>query len=326
MRTLLLAALLLAAQDADPAKKERPRLPEIKEPVMFNTPEADALLTALQVFPKNNPWNEDVSARPVHADSEKIIASIGAERRIGFNRDMCFILVPPDQKKVDMRITQYGNESDPGPFPVPDNGPIEDWPLNKADLEAIQREGKGDRHLIVVDPVNGMLHEFWRAFKKPAGWEAACEATFDLKTNQLRTTGWTSSDAAGLPIFPALPRYDECERGLVTHALRFTVRRSRREFIYPATHHAGRGKAPEVPAMGQRLRLKASVDVSGYPKHALAIANALKKYGMFVADNGQDWLISTPPDARLQGLDALRQLHGKDFEVIETTGEKDLGR
>ncbi|MBI3857075.1 MAG: hypothetical protein HY293_15420 [Planctomycetes bacterium] len=319
MRFLLLAALLLAAQ-------ERPPMPAIKAPVMFNTPEADALLAALQVYPKNNPWNEEIAERPVHPDSDKIIASIGADRRIGFNRDMCFILVPPDQKKVEVRMTQYGNESDPGPFPVPDNGPIEDWPLNKTELEAIQRDGRGDRHLIVVDPVNGLLHEFWRAFKKPSGWEAACEATFDLKSNKLRPTGWTSSDAAGLPIFPALPRFDECERGELTHALRFTVRRSRREFIYPATHQAGRSKAPEVPAMGQRLRLKASVDVTAFPKHAQAIAVALKKYGMFVADNGMDWLISTPPDARLQGLDALRDLHGRDFEVIETTGEKDLGR
>ena len=104
------------------------------------------------------------------------------------------------------------------------------------------------------------------------------------------------------------------------------MKRSRKEAIYPATHHAGRGKDPAVPAMGQRLRLKASVDVSGYPKHAKAIAEALKKYGMFVADNGMDWLISTPPDRRLEGLDALRQLHGSDFEVVETTGEKDLGR
>ena len=321
MRFLLLGcACLLAAQDADPAKKDRPPLPAIKQPVMFDTPEADAILSAMQVFPKNNPWNEDVSERPVHADSEKIIAGIGKDRRIGFNRDMSFIIVPADQKKVDVKITSYPKESDAGPFPVPDNAPIEDWPLNKAELEAIQRDGKGDRHVILVDPVNMALYEFWRGFKKPTGWEAACEATFDLKTNALRTQGWTSSDAAGLPIFPALPRFDECERGKVEHALRFTVKRSRKEAIYPATHHAGRGKDAAVPAMGQRLRLKASVDVSEYPKHAKAIAEALKKYGMFVADNGMDWLISTPPDKRLQGLDTLRQLHGGDFEVVETTG------
>jgi hypothetical protein len=320
---LILAAVgLVAAQDADPAMKP----PKIKQPVMFDTPEADAILSAMQVLPKNNPWNEDISKRPVHPDSDRIIATIGKDRKIGFNRDMSFIIVPGDQKKVDVRMTSYPDESDKGPFPVPDNAPIEDWPLNKMELEKIQREGKGDRHVIVVDPVNMALYEFWGGFRKPSGWEAACEATFDLKSNMLRPQGWTSSDAAGLPIFPALPRFDECERGKITHALRFTVRRSRKEAIYPATHHAGRGKDAAVPAMGQRLRLKASVDVSGYPKHSKAIAEALKKYGMFVADNGMDWLISTPPDKRLEGLDALRQLHGSDFEVVETTREKDLGR
>jgi len=323
MRILVLgAAVLLAAQEAEPPKK----LPEIKHPVMFDTPEADAILSAMQVFPKTSAWNEDISRRPVHPDSDKIIASIGKDRKIGFNRDMSFIIVPGDQKRVEVKMTQYPKESDAGPFPVPDNAPIEDWPLNKTELEAIQKDGKGDRHVIVVDPVNGTLYEFWRGFRKPSGWEAACEATFDLKSNALRPSGWTSSDAAGLPIFPALPRFDECERGKVEHALRFTVRRSRKEFLYPATHHAGRGQDPAVPAMGQRLRLKESVDVSGYPKHAQAIAVALKKYGMFVADNGMDWLISTPPDKRLEGLDALRQLHGSDFEVVETTGEKENGR
>lgn len=269
MRILLLGVVLgLVAQQAEPGKQEKPAAPPLKAPLLFDTPEADQVLSTLQVFPKNSAWNEDISDRPVHPDSDRIIAGIGADRRIGFNRDMCFILVPPGQKKVDVKLTQYGNESDPGPYPVPDNGPIEDWPLNKKDLETIQRQGDGDRHLIVVDPANGLLYEFWRAFKKAGGWEAACEATFDLKTNQLRPTGWTSSDAAGLPIFPALPRFDECERGQVNHALRFTVKRSRKEFIYPATHQAGRTKDAAVAAMGQRFRLKASVDVSDFPKHA----------------------------------------------------------
>jgi hypothetical protein len=161
---------------------------------------------------------------------------------------------------------------------------------------------------------------------KRAGWECSSEATFDLKTNHLRPRGWTSSDAAGLPIFPSLPRFDEVERGAVEHALRFTVQRSRREFIYPARHHAATSDSPVAPAMGQRFRLKASVDLSGFPKHALAIAQALKKYGMIVADNGGDWHISTPPDRRMTGLDALRKLKGSDFEVILTTGENDVGR
>jgi hypothetical protein len=325
MRPLLAALLLLAGQDAAPEKKPPP-IPAFSAPVLFNTPEADRILTALQVFPKNNPWNEDITARPVHPDSDKIIAAIGPKRRVGYNLDMGFILVPPDQKPVDVPIRGYKDESDPGPFPIPDGAPVEGWPLDKSDLETLQREGKGDRHVLVVDPHHGMLYEFYQGYRKADGWQATCEATFDLKSNVLRPRGWTSSDAAGLPIFPSLPRYDECERGEVTHALRFTVRRSRKEFLYPATHQAGHTRSAEAPAMGQRLRLKASVDVSEFSKHPKAIAEALKKYGMFVADNGMDWLISIPPDSRLKGLDDLRKLHGSDFEVVETTGEKDLGR
>jgi len=317
----LVLAVVLAAAGAD-----RPKMPEITEPVLFNTPEADKVLAALQVFPPDNPWNEDISKLPVHPGSAKMIAGIGAEKKLAYNLDMGFILVPPDQKPVDVAITGYRDESDRGPFPMPDGAPVEGWPLDKSDLETLQREGKGDRHVLVVDPHRGMLYEFYQGYRKDGAWRATCEATFDLKSNALRPRGWTSSDAAGLPIFPSLPRYDECERGEVPHALRFTVRRSRKEFLYPATHQAGHTRDAAAPAMGQRFRLKASVDVSGFSKHPRAIAEALKKYGMFVADNGMDWLISIPPDSRLQGLDDLRKLHGSDFEVVETTGEKDLGR
>jgi hypothetical protein len=171
-----------------------------------------------------------------------------------------------------------------------------------------------------------MLYEFYRAFRRPMGWEASGEATFDLKSNKMRPRKWTSADAAGLPIFAALPRFDECEHGGVGHALRVTVSKTRREFLYPATHQAGSSDSPLAPCMGQRLRLKAGVDISGFPKHAQAIAAAMKKHGLFVADNGHDWDVSVPPDARLKGLETLRKLKGSDFEVIVTTGENDLGR
>jgi hypothetical protein len=313
---------------APPAREEpHSKLPKMSKPVMFNTPDADAILSGLQVFPKNNPWNEDISRRPVHPDSDKMIAAIGREKTIRVNLDMAFILVPPNQPRVEVKVVNPA-ESDRGPYPVPENAPLEGWPLSGKALDDLQQNGAADedRHMLVIDPVNGMLYEFFHVFKRPTGWEANGEATFDLKSNKIRPRKWSSADAAGLPIFAALPRFDECERGLVAHALRVTISKTRREFLYPATHQAGSSDSPLAPAMGTRFRLKAGVDINGFPKHAQAIAAAMKKYGLFVADNGHDWDISVPPDARLKGLEALRKLKGSDFEVILSTGENDLGR
>lgn len=312
-----------------------PRMPKIEKPVMFNTPEADAILSAMQIFPKNNPWNEDISKLPVHLNSVNLIKGMKHRNplKLGYNLDMCFVLVPPGQPKVKVKLVSYPGESDKGPYPVPGNAPIEGWPgllrmypLRKGKgvkLAEIQRQGGGDRHLIVVDPVNMTLYEFFTARKTDAGWQAGAAAIFDLKSNKLRPEGWTSSDAAGLPIFPAVVRYDECERGMVEHALRVTVRKSRRAYVYPARHYASRSKNKNHPAMGDRLRLKASVDISGFSKHAKAIAKALKKYGMIVADNGVDWLVSIAPDPRLKGLDDLYKLRPRDFEFVVTTGERE---
>ena len=304
-------------------------MPKITKAVLFGTPEADRILSALQVFPPDNPWNQDISRLPVHQDSAAIIASIGSGKHLGYNLDMNFVIVPPDQKRVPVKILKYPTASDPGPFPVPDNAPIENWPLARNEdtgalpkpgqtLDDIQRHGTGDRHLLIVDPVNGKLHEFWQARKTDAGWEASNAATFDLRTGALRPEGWTSSDAAGLPIFPASVRYDECARGIVEHAMRFTVRRSRRAYVLPATHFASRYNDTNFPRMGERLRLRAGFDTSGFPPHARAILEGLKKYGMFVADNGQDWRMSISPDARLKGLETLERVKGSDFEVVET--------
>jgi hypothetical protein len=304
-------------------------MPKITQPVLFGTPEADRILTALQVFPPENAWNADISRMPAHANSEQIIASIGAEKHLGYNLDMNFVIVPPDQKRVPVKILQYLADSDPGPFPVPENAPIENWPLAKNEdtqalprpgqtLDDIQRHGTGDRHLLVVDPGNGKLHEFYKARKTDAGWEASNAATFDLRTGGLRPEGWTSADAAGLPVFPASVRYDECERGLVEHAMRVTVRRTQRAYVLPATHFASRFTDSNLPRMGERLRLRRDFDTSGFPPHARAILEGLKKYGMFVADNGQEWLMSISPDARLKGLETLERVKGSDFEVVET--------
>jgi hypothetical protein len=222
------------------AGADRPKMPEVTKTVLFNTPEADRILSALQVFPPDNPWNEDISSLPVHPNSAKMIASIGAAKSLQYNLDMSFILVPPDQPRVPVKLVSYPAESDEGPYPVPDDAPIENWPLDGRTLANAQTAlEEGDRHVLVVDPVNRMLYEFWQSRKTAEGWQASNEATFDLKTNTLRPEGWTSSDAAGLPIFPAVIRFDECERGLVEHAMRFTIRRSRTAHVYPATHDAG---------------------------------------------------------------------------------------
>jgi hypothetical protein len=312
----MLASLLFFVSLAVGA--DRPRTPEINRPVMFNTPEADRILAALQVFPPDNPWNEDISTRPVHPQSRAMIAGIGADKKLAYNLDMSFILVPPDQKPVPVKLVSYPDESDPGPYPIPDEAPIENWPLDNRALEQAQRGTEdADRHVLVVDPVNRMLYEFYQGRKTADGWQAACEATFDLKTNKLRPAGWTSSDAAGLPVFPAVIRFDECQRGLVEHAMRFTVRRTRRAYVYPATHYASRLTDETLPRMGERFRLRQDFDVAGFSPHVQAILKGLKKYGMFVADNGGDWRISVAPDSRIQGLDELRRVKGSDFEVVE---------
>lgn len=295
----------------------------LTKPVLFNTPEADRLLAGLQVFPPDNPWNEDISRLPLHPDSKAIIAGIGPDKRLAYNLDMAFILVPGSQKTVPLAILQYPQESDPGPFPIPDEAPVEGWPLDGRPLATAQSaQEEGDRHVIVVDPVNRKLVELYRGRKTASGWECACSAAFDLASNDLRPDGWTSSDAAGLPIFPAIIRYDEVERGLVRHAMRFTVRNTRRAYVYPATHFASRKTDPTLPRMGERFRLRADFDVAGFSPHVQAILKGLKTYGMFVADNGGDWRLSVAPDARIKGLEELKRLKGSDFEVVATTGPK----
>ena len=309
------------------AAGKRPHQQSPTTPLLFDTPEADNVLRTLQVFPADNPWNEDISKRPVHPDSAAIIRSIGADKPLGYNLDMNFVLVPPDQPRVPVRVTMYPAESDPGPFPIPANAPIENWPLSRNEdagalpkagvtLDQFQREGTGDRHLIVVDPANHRLHEFWQAKRTETGWEASQASTFDLASNALRPEGWTSSDAAGLPIFPAIVRYDEVARGVVNHAMRVTVRRTRREYVYPARHFASTQTDPTLPRMGERLRLRQDFDTSQFPPHARAILEGLKRYGMFVADNGSDWLMSIAPDRRLRGLETLARVKGSDFEVV----------
>lgn len=327
----LLAAVTVYAQDeALSPRLERIRsaaMPEITRPVMFDTPEADAILSALEVFPPDNPFNQVIEDWPLHPDSKAIVASIGAEKPLRYNTDMAFILVPPDQPRVPVKVVEYPDESDSGPFPVPENIPIEGWPVyfmrendRPPTLEQVQRrpaEYEGDRHAIVVDPKNRMLYEFFTFGRTDNGWAAGQASVFDLKTNALRPDGWTSADAAGLPIFPAVVRYDELERGIVEHVMRVTVRRSRRAYVHPATHYASRHTDPHLPRMGERFRLRADFDTSRFSPPVQAILKGLKKYGMLVADNGIEWAISVTPDPRIPILhDELRKIRGSDFEVV----------
>ncbi len=277
-----------------------------------------ANLNGKRVFPANNPWNTDISGAAVDPNSSAIIASIGLDTGLhpdfgtvyeGAPIGIPYVVVSGSQSAVPINFSDYGDESDPGPYPVPLNAPIE----GGADSD-------GDRHILVVDRDNWLLYELFYSFRSGNGFTAASGAIFDLKSNDLRPAGWTSADAAGLPIFPGLVRYDEVvERGEITHALRFTVRNSRRAYVSPARHWASSKTDSNLPPMGMRVRLKDSVDISSYPASVQVILRGLKKYGMFVADNGSNWFISGAPDPRWndEDLSAIRGIKGRDFEVVK---------
>lgn len=297
------------------------------QPVLFHTPEADRIVRRLQVFPPDNPWNQVITNWPVHPNARRIVASIGADQPLRYNPDMNYVLVPPNQPRVPVTITAYPEESDPGPYPIPDNLPIEGWPVccPGESLEEVQydrRNRGGDRHAIVVDPANGKLYEFFMMKRTASGWEAGQASIFDLTTNKLRPAGWTSADAAGLPIFPAIVRYDELARGEIRHALRVTAPRTRRAYVAPATHFASQYTDENLPRMGERLRLRPDFNLAGFSREARTILIALQRYGMFVADNGIAWAISVAPDPRIPDLHReLRRVRGADFEVVVAPGD-----
>jgi hypothetical protein len=268
------------------------------------------------VFPNDNPWNQDISTQPVDPNSAKLISSIGLTTGLhpdfgttwnGAPNGIPYVVVGADQPSVPVSF-DYADESDPGPYPIPPDAPIEGGP-----------NGDGDRHVLVVDKDAGKLYEMFYAFKSGAGWHAGSGAVFDLNSNQLRPAGWTSADAAGLPIFPGLVRYEEAVlNGSINHALRFTVARTRRAYVYPARHFASSYTSKNLPPMGMRVRLKASFNVAPFPPEVRVILNALKKYGMFVADNGSSWYLSGAPDPRWNdsALHTLSQVKGSNFEVV----------
>src|SRR5688500_8905997 len=318
---IVLAASVGQSQDRRAGAKPK-NVPPIKEPILFNTPEADAIVSAMQIFPKDNPWHADVSKWKRHPNSDKIVASIGTDKPLRYNIDMAYVFVPPSQKKAEVKIVEYPDESDKGPYPVPDNLPLEGWPAyysraradKKLSLDDVQRDKLGiggDRQSIVVDPTAGRLYEFFGMKRTDEGWQAGCAAIFDLKTNKLRPDGWTSADAAGLPIFPAVIRYDEIKAGVIDHAMRVTVRNTQRAYVYPAAHFASQKTDPDLARMGERLRLTASVGVSGFAPPAQTLRKALKKHGVLGADNGVECAISCAPDERIPVLhDELRKVKG----------------
>jgi len=283
------------------------------EPVI-QPPEGPAI-SGLQVFPADNPWNKDISDEPVDPDSENIISGIGNEAKLhpdfGTVWENTPIGIPYNLVGKDQPVKtisfQYNSESDPGPYPIPSDALI---------------ESGSDRHLIVIDTFNLKLYELFAANRtSDNNWTAGSGAVFDLTSNALRPDYWTSADAAGLPVFPGLVRYDEVvEKGVINHALRFTVRNTRNAFIHPATHAASNSTNENYPPMGMRVRLKAGFDITGFSPHVQVILKALKKYGMFVADNGSNWYITGAPDSRWDDdeLGELKTIQGKNFEVVKS--------
>jgi len=272
-------------------------------------------LIGRQVFPHDDPWNTDISGEPVDPRSDDLIASIGADTSLhpdfgpvsrGISAGIPYVIVSSDQPRVPVAF-QNEEESDPGPYPIPPNAAIEQG---------------GDRHVIVIDKANWVLYELYLAFPEENGtkWRAESGAIFDLSRNSVqRPLGRTSADAAGLPIFAGLVRYDEVvEQGKITHALRFTAQSTRRAYVYPATHFASQKTDNDLPPMGMRLRLKRNFDISSFPPAAQVILQALKTYGMILADNGGDWYISGAPDSRWNAdeTNAMKKVKGSAFEVV----------
>jgi hypothetical protein len=266
------------------------------------------------VLPATDPLNREVARAPASPQSAAYIASIGASAHVhpDFGRNPAYgipySVVGPTQPEVPIRFTEYGQESDPGPYPIPPGAPVE------GAGEA------GDRHVLVLQRGSCRLYELYAARRHGGGWEAASGAVFDLRSAALRPEGWTSADAAGLPILPLLVRYPEVARGRIDHALRVTVPRTQRGYIHPATHEASSSSDPSLPPMGLRLRLKASYSLAGFTGQALVIARALKRYGLIVADNGSPWYVTGAPSAHWDESQILQleRIDGADFEAVQS--------
>jgi VCBS repeat protein len=280
-----------------------------------------ASLNGARPFPSNNAWNMDISRYPVHSNSANLIVSIG--NNTGLHPDFGtfwnggpigfpYEVVAGNQPRVPMDFIWWPDQSDPGPYPFPPDAPVEGGPTSD-----------GDRHVLVIDRDNWRLYETYSSYPQNGGasWQAGNGAVWDFNSNKLRPVGWTSADAAGLPIFPGLVRRDEVVgQGEIHHAFRFTAQVSRKAFVYPATHQAGSTTSLNAPPMGLRVRLKATKNISGFSPHVKAILQAMKTYGMILADNGSNWFVSGTHDPQWDDdeLSALSQIKGSDFEVVAT--------
>jgi len=275
------------------------------------------------ILPDDNIWNRRVDDLPLDPRSTAYVESIGdsglhpdfgsgvwppgSESPIGIP----FVVVGADQPDVEIVFTAYGDESDAGPYPVPPDAPVEGGPA-----------GTGDRHVLVIDSAECVLYELYRAFPLSGErWSADSAARFDLRSNALRPDGWTSADAAGLPIYPGLVTYDEVASGVIDHAIRFTAPVTRSDHVWPARHDASSNTDPNVPPMGQRFRLDADFDISGFSPQVQVILTAFKRYGLILADNGSAWYISGAPDPRWDNevLAELRSVPGSAFEAVDAS-------
>lgn len=266
------------------------------------------------LFPAGNSLNRDISHAPADPRSASYIASIGLSGHLhpdfGTNPGygIPYTVVGPRQRRVPIDFTAYGDESNPGPYPIPPRAPVEG------------AGAEGDRHVLVLQRGTCRLYELYAARRAGAGWDAGSGAVFNLRSNALRPDGWTSADAAGLPIMPLLVRYDEVRAGRIDHALRVTVARTQRGYIHPATHVASDDSDPSLPPMGLRLRLRASCSLAGFHGESLIVLRALKRYGLIVADNGSSWYITGAPDPRWNDddLEQIKRVPGSAFEAVQT--------
>ena len=273
------------------------------------------------VFPASNVWNQRVDGLPVAKDSATLISSIGLDSPVhpdfgsglydGQRIGIPYVVVSGAKTPKARPRFDYADESDPGPYPIPVGVPIEGAP----------HPDDGDRHALIVDRDTCTLYELYALHRAGSGWAAGSGAIWSLRSNKLRPASWTSADAAGLPILPGLARYDEVAAGSIDHALRFTAPRTRRAYVYPARHYASDSTEPSLPPMGLRVRLKASVNINSFPPQTRVVLEALKRYGMILADNGSPWYISGAPDPGWSNddLHSLGRLTGADFEVVDTS-------